>query len=65
MGWNEASGSYDSSSPPPSPSSSALVSGFVVEIVDKVEGKPPIPKSGAGLLVPNLNGPKKKEIEYF
>ncbi len=48
-----------------------MVSGFVVEIVDKVEGRPPIPKSGAGLLTPNLNGPKKKlnifylELEHF
>jgi hypothetical protein len=61
---NGTFGSYESSSPPPSPSSSALVSGFFGEIVDKPEGKLPVPKTDVRLLIPNTNGPKK-EIKFW
>jgi hypothetical protein len=57
MGLNEdVSGSYESPSPSSSPLSSALVSCFVVGIVDKTEDKLPVPKTDVKLFVPNTNG---------
>jgi hypothetical protein len=60
MGLNEdVSGSYESPSPSSSPLSSALVSCFVVGIVDKTEDKLPVPKTDVKLFVPNTNGTKQ------